>query len=80
MTRFEMCMAALQRPSNFGQLPTDRQWEIDKALGILDWAGIDLDEARKVVEAKDVTAAAQRFKMNLTELGQVVRAHDSRVK
>lgn len=77
-TEFEMCMAALQRPDSYGSLPASRQWEIDKSLGILDWDGIDIEAARAVVEAEDISEAARRFQMNLTELGQVVRAFDAK--
>jgi hypothetical protein len=28
---------ALKRPAEYSQLSPDRQWEIDKKLGILDW-------------------------------------------
>ncbi len=31
--------AAAMRPSNFDELPEKKQWDIDKALGILDWDG-----------------------------------------
>jgi len=30
---------SFQRPSNFFKLSAERQWEIDKELGILDWVG-----------------------------------------
>jgi hypothetical protein len=30
---------AKQRPINYCELPPERQWEIDKSLGILDWDG-----------------------------------------
>jgi len=30
---------ALRRPSNYFELPGEEQWNIDKALGILDWSG-----------------------------------------
>ncbi len=33
---FEM---SFHRPRNFFSLPASKQWEIDKALGILDWEG-----------------------------------------
>lgn len=32
-------MAALQRPWNYHELSHERQWAIDKALGLLDWEG-----------------------------------------
>lgn len=34
-----MYVLAQQRPDNFDKLPTSKQWEIDKGLGILDWDG-----------------------------------------
>ncbi len=34
-----MATAALRRPANHNQLSGEDQWEIDKALGILDWDG-----------------------------------------
>lgn len=30
---------ALQRPRNYHELSHEQQWAIDKALGLLDWAG-----------------------------------------
>jgi hypothetical protein len=30
---------AKQRPINYCELSPERQWEIDKSLGILDWDG-----------------------------------------
>lgn len=38
---------SFQRPSNFFKLSGERQWEIDKELGILDWVGQDLTEEDK---------------------------------
>ena len=35
---------SFQRPSNYFKLSEERQWEIDKNLGILDWMGEDLSE------------------------------------
>lgn len=34
-----MARAAEQRPENFKELDPQTQWDIDKALGILDWDG-----------------------------------------
>lgn len=45
MTQREMFEQSFKRPSNFFQLPEERQWEIDKVLGILDWDGDDLSDA-----------------------------------
>ena len=39
-----MFEASFQRPKNFFKLSPERQWEIDKYLGILDWMGSDLTE------------------------------------
>ncbi len=36
---FEM---SFQRPTDFFKLSPERQWEIDKGLGILDWMGTGL--------------------------------------
>lgn len=36
---FEM---SFNRPSNYFKLSVERQWEIDKSLGILDWMGDNL--------------------------------------
>lgn len=44
MTERDMFEASFQRPSNFFKLTPERQWEIDKNLGILDWWGTDLSE------------------------------------
>lgn len=77
MTDFEMCIASLQRPANYAELPPERQWDIDKSLRILDWDGINLDKARECVEVGDTPGSAE-FKMNLPELAQVVRAFDAR--
>ncbi len=35
---------SFQRPSNFFKLSSERQWEIDENLGILDWMGKELTE------------------------------------
>lgn len=35
---------SFQRPSNYFKLSEDRQWEIDKDLGILDWSGDGLSD------------------------------------
>jgi len=44
MTERQMYDASFQRPSNYFKLSTERQWYIDKELGILDWLGDDLSE------------------------------------
>jgi hypothetical protein len=33
-------LRATLRPSNFGELSTEEQWRIDKALRLLDWDGV----------------------------------------
>jgi hypothetical protein len=44
MTEREMFEQSFKRPSNYFKLSPERQWEIDKDLGILDWEGEDLSE------------------------------------
>jgi hypothetical protein len=44
MTEREMFDKSFLRPNNFLKLSPERQWEIDKRLGILDWIGEDLSE------------------------------------
>ena len=44
MTEREMFEKSFQRPSNYFKLSGERQWEIDKELGILDWMGDDLSK------------------------------------
>ena len=39
MNEKEMFEASFCRPKNFFKLSGERQWEIDKSLGILDWVG-----------------------------------------
>lgn len=39
MTSREMFEKSFERPKNFFLLSPERQWEIDKDLGILDWYG-----------------------------------------
>lgn len=45
MTEREMFERSFQRPKNYFKLSERRQWEIDDALGILDWNGDGLTEA-----------------------------------
>lgn len=35
---------SFQRPKDYFKLSSERQWEIDKSLGILDWMGGDLSK------------------------------------
>lgn len=44
MSEREMFEKSFQRPSNYFKLSSERQWEIDENLGILDWMGKDLTE------------------------------------
>jgi hypothetical protein len=48
MNEHEMFEMSFRRPKNFFKLSAERQWEIDKELGILDWEGGNLtDEEMK---------------------------------
>ena len=47
MNEKEMFEKSFERPSNFFKLTGERQWEIDKMLGILDWIGGNLTEEEK---------------------------------
>lgn len=47
-TEREMFEKSFERPSNYFKLSGERQWEIDEALGILDWAGEGLTEEDKL--------------------------------
>ena len=42
LSQREMFEKSFERPSNFFQLTSEEQWDIDKALGILDWDGENL--------------------------------------
>lgn len=44
MTERKMFEKSFERPSDFFNLTPERQWEIDKNLGILDWIGYDLSD------------------------------------
>lgn len=44
MTEYDMFEKSFERPSNYFKLSPERQWEIDKELGILDWKGGGLTE------------------------------------
>jgi len=44
MTEREMFEKSFERPSNFFKLSSEKQWEIDKKLGILDWIGVGLSK------------------------------------
>ena len=47
MSEKEMFEKSFQRPTNFFKLSGERQWEIDKELGILDWIGGNLTDEEK---------------------------------
>jgi len=47
MTEREMFEESFKRPSDFFKLSGERQWAIDKSLGILDWMGEGLTEEDK---------------------------------
>jgi hypothetical protein len=47
MNEREMFEQSFKRPSNYFKLSGERQWEIDKDLGILDWMGEGLSKEDK---------------------------------
>lgn len=47
MTQEEMYEQSYNRPKNYFKLSPERQWEIDKELGILDWEGKQLSDEEK---------------------------------
>jgi len=47
MTEQEMFEKSFLRPSNYFKLNGEKQWDIDKALGILDWIGELTEEEQK---------------------------------
>lgn len=51
----EMFEKSFQRPKNYFKLSNERQWDIDKNLGILDWEGGNLskEETKKFKEHYD---------------------------
>ena len=44
MNEREMFEKSFQRPTNYFNLSEQKQWEIDKELGILDWEGLNLSK------------------------------------
>lgn len=48
MTERQMFEKSFERPSNYFKLSSEKQWEIDKNLGILDWEGDDLSEDDRI--------------------------------
>lgn len=47
MTEQEMFEKSFQRPKDYFELSEQQRWEIDNALGILDWKGVDLTKEEK---------------------------------
>lgn len=47
MNEREMFEQSFKRPSNYFKLSGERQWEIDKELGILDWMDEGLSKEDK---------------------------------
>lgn len=47
MKEREMFEKSFERPSNYFKLSSERQYEIDKSLGILDWIGEGLTKSDK---------------------------------
>lgn len=52
----EMFEKSFQRPTDFLKLSPERQWEIDKQLGILDWQG-------KYLTEEDMKKLKEHFKI-----------------
>lgn len=44
MSEKEMFEKSFQRPKNYFKLSSQKQWEIDSNLGILDWEGSGLSK------------------------------------
>lgn len=44
MNEQQMFEMSFKRPSNFFKLSPERQWDIDKSLGILDWIGTNISQ------------------------------------
>jgi hypothetical protein len=42
MNEREMFEQSFKRPTNYFKLSSERKWEIDRDLGILDWMGVGL--------------------------------------
>lgn len=47
MSERKMFEKSFERPSNYFKLSSERQFEIDKSLGILDWIGEGLSKEDK---------------------------------
>lgn len=52
---------AVNRPPNYSQLSGERQWEIDGALGILDWDGTHDPKACAICIAKLPAKTAREY-------------------
>jgi hypothetical protein len=52
----QMFEASFGRPKNFFKLSAERQWEIDKDLGILDWVGegLSADDKQRFKDHYDI--------------------------
>ena len=48
MTEREMFEKSFQRPWYYFDMESERQWEVDKDLGILDWIGGNLNKEEMV--------------------------------
>lgn len=44
MSEREMFEQSFKRPKNYFKLSPEKQWDIDKQLGILDWNGENLSK------------------------------------
>jgi hypothetical protein len=61
MTENEMFEKSFQRPSNYFKLDGERQWDIDKSLGILDWEGdLSVEEYTKFINHYDFTPSKKK--------------------
>jgi len=47
VTEREMFERSFDRPTNYFEMSEQIQWDIDRALGILDWIGEDLSDSDK---------------------------------
>jgi hypothetical protein len=47
LTEDEMFEKSFLRPKNFFKLHPSRQWDIDEALGILDWSGGNMTQEQR---------------------------------
>lgn len=61
MTEQQMFEKSFERPKNYFKLSPERQWEIDKELGILDWNGSNLTK-EEIKRFKDHYVCKKVFK------------------